>query len=848
MTEVKVRVKPSERFRRALARPPGRLDHVEITVTAPDGTVTLVPWAERRKVARMEGTAEIPGRMAPRPCPKAMEVLCPEGNAIYGVDRKTGKRVKTGGYRPLFSDHLGEAFRVGRVKFPKLFRGQDDPQVLAEALKGYVDNPKIALAYAEPTGLVLVEAPLRTSCPKDRSPGGWLGPWKDLGLEVENGPKVSKRLKTLTRGFVFERGFPVGEVALKVLSDDEHPTRLKGLPAEARKKLLDGAFLISRSLADWVIDSVGPEHTARWERQRARGRSSRLHNARLLVPRGTPGCPEGGLLKGNAVVVDDQDMPPGASILTHPCNLKPELRGWKECRVALEPQPPLDQARYNLQLGLSLPQLFPPEEVRAWVSQEVYRVEASIREGRLLDTFERLADRRLHGDAGPDGVTSTLLLTRWTALDFFASGHDFRHSPALTEGIFRAHTAALVATRRNHLGVPVPLGVHPPIPCAVTEQVVSESLARLCGLELDVKPGTIRRVRGYGFAVVSDADWLEMLPSHGGCDMDDHFVLAFRTVNGARKVIVLRNPSDVGEYSVFDHVPGDDYPTFTWRTPRADGGFDEQVQSFPEADLTGAPKRTSDALKDGSLRVLGLPAGEAIEPGPYTRQAVVQDLERVLQGTNPGVYVNAKMVSNTVFGCQPAELPATLEEVIDACVQGGSVEAMNAVRKAAKGFLDAVCESGEPVDDLLWQTRGDPDRVPAGGLYDGALTQLVKHAQAEVARGRDRVSKWAQAIHVTPPALERYRTAEYPTLRRILKDLRSEAFEMSRTKLDDPDAEKARWEEFHRLVLDLVTPERVGLFALVVHETPTSVGRKITDGLLLNREVFAHYLAALTSA
>jgi hypothetical protein len=49
-------------------------------------------------------------------------------------------------------------------------------------------------------------------------------------------------------------------------------------------------------------------------------------------------------------------------------------------------------------------------------------------------------------------------------------------------------------------------------------------------------------------------------------------------------------------------------------------------------------------------------------------------------------------------------------------------------------------------------------------------------------------------------------------------------------------------------VLDLVTPERVGLFALVVHETPTSVGKKITDGLLLNREVFAHYLAALTSA
>jgi hypothetical protein len=822
MIDATTRVKPSERFRRALATPQGRFEHVEVAVTAPDGTVTKVPWAERRKVARLKGTAEIPGLMARRPVAEAMKMLCPEGAVIYG-SRKDGTRVLTGGYRPLFSELLPDV-RVGRVKFPRLIRGQDDPRVLAEALKDYIDNPKIALAYAEPTGLVLVEAP-----------GGWLGPWRQLGLEVENGPKAAKRLKTLTRGFAFERGFAVGELALKVLSDDEHPTRLTGLDAKAKTKLLDGAFLVSRSLADQVIDSIGPEHTERWEQQRTRGRCTRLHNARVLVPRGTPGCEEGGLLKGNAVVVDDEAMPPGASIVTHLCNIKPELRGWAAWRIGLEPQPPLDQARYNLQLGLSLPQLFPDEEVREWVSQEVYRVEASIKEGKLLDTFERLADRRLHGDAGPDGLTSTLLLTRWTALDFFAAGFDFRHSPALTEGIYRSHTAALVDAARGK--------VSPPIPCAVTEQVVSESLARLCGLELAVEPGTIRRVRSYGFSVVADEDWPAFCLDHGGADQDDHFVLAYRTIQGRRKVIVLRNPSDVGEYSVFDYVAGDAFPTFTWRTPRADGGFDTREVSFPEADLTGAPKRTSEALRDGSLTVLGLPIGKAVEPGPYTRDAVVCDLERVLHGTNPGVYVNAKMVWNSVFGTQPAELPATLEDVIDCCVQGGSVEAMRAVRKAAKGFLDAVCESGKAVDTLLWQTRGDPDRVPAGGLYDGPLTQLIKHAKAEVARGQARVSKWAQQIHVTPPVLEQYRSGEYAAVRQVLKDLRSEAFDLCRR---EQQGEPVDWDAFHRLVLDLVTPERVGLFALVVHETPTAVARKITDGLLLNRLMFRHYLRALT--
>jgi hypothetical protein len=823
MNDAKVRVKRSERFRQALAEPPGRLDHVEVTVTAPEGTVTQVLWARRRQVGRMQGLAEIPGLMAPRPTDQAMRLLCPEGAVIYGT-RKDGTQVKTGGYRPLFSDLL-EGVRVGRVKFPKLVRGEDDPRVLAEALKEYVDNPKIALAYAEPTGLVLVEAP-----------GGWLGPWKALGLEVENGPKAAKRLKTLTRPFVFERGFPVGGLAMKVLSDQEHPTRLTGLDAEAKAKLLDGAFLIARSLAERVIDSVGPEHTERWQQQRDRGRSTRLHNARVLVPKGTPGCPEGGLLKGNAVVVDDAEMPPGASIVTHPCNIKPELRGWTEWRVGLEPQPPLDTARYNLQLGLSLPQLFPVEEVKDWVTQEVYRIEASITEGKLLDTFEHLADRRLHGDAGPDGLTSTLLLTRWTALDFFAAGYDFRHSPALTEGIFRAHTAALVDAARGK--------VNPPIPCAVTEQVVSESLARLCGLELDVRPGTIRRVRRYGFAVVSDAYWLEMLPSHGGCDMDDHFVLVFRTVNGARKVIVLRNPSDIGEYSVFDHVPGDDFPTFTRRTPTGQGTFATEQVAFPEADLAGAPKRTSEALRDGALTVQGLPKGQAAEGGAFTRESVVADLERVLHGTNPGVYVNAKMVLNSVLGRQVPVLPATLEDVIDSCVQGGSVEAMNAVRKAAKGFLNAVCESGRGVDALLWQTRGDPKRVPSGGLYAGPLTQLVEHAQAEVRKGQARVVRWAQAVHVTPPALERYRTAEYAKVRQMLKDLRSEAFELCRR---EKEGEPVDWDAFHRLVLDLVTPERVGIFALVVHETRTAVGKKIADGLLLNRLTFPHYLDALTA-
>jgi hypothetical protein len=825
-------VSASVKFREALRQKAGPLAHVKIQVTTTEGEVFLVPWSERRSISSMDGTVEIPGLLAPRPVPKAMEILAPEPKIIFGT-RKDGTRVKTGGYRPLFNDSLPNLLlRIGRIKFPPLRYGQDDPRLLISALADCIHDPNVALAYAEPTGLVLVHAD-----------GGWLGPWKKMGLQIEHGPKTTKRLKTLSRGFIFEKGFAAGDIAIKILADDdEHPTKVPGLDGRAKQMLLDGAFLISRSLADQVIDSVTDRHTPRWQEQRARGRATRLCNARVLVPAGTPGCEEGGLLKGNCIVVEDAEMYPGCHLVTHPCNIKTELKGWKAWHIGLEPQPPLSEVRTNVQAMLSLPQLFPTPEVMTWIDQEVYRVYASITEGKLLDTFERLSDRRLHGDIAPDELDSHLLWTRWAALDFFASGHDFRHSPALVEKLFLAHTKSMLFLPKGKVCIPVP--------CAVEEQVVSESMARLCGLELGLlQPGTIRRIAHYGFAVVSDQDWLEMNESHGGCDMDDHFMLFFRTIAGRKRVVVMRNPSDIGEYSVFEYVEGDPYPTFPWRTRQRDGSFAITNVAFPVADLTGAPKRTSEALRDGSLKVLGLPEGETIPDAAeeaYSRESVVaKDLARVLQGVNPGVYVNAKMVLNSVLGRQSETLLATMEDVIDACTQGGSVEAMKAIRTQAKAMIDEVIASGVPIDEALWKSRGSPALETQPPLIEGPLTKLIKHTQFKVSQGHKLLSAWAQTIHEVPPTLETYRTnaGDYAKMVKVLKDLRFESYQLHEVEVA---GEKVDWQAFHAMVLDLVTPEQVGLFALVVHETPTTMTKKVTDGLLWNKAVFPHYLAALT--
>jgi hypothetical protein len=92
--------------------------------------------------------------------------------------------------------------------------------------------------------------------------------------------------------------------------------------------------------------------------------------------------------------------------------------------------------------------------------------------------------------------------------------------------------------------------------------------------------------------------------------------------------------------------------------------------------------------------------------------------------------------------------------------------------------------------------------------------------------------------------MEAYRTnaTDYAKMVKVLKDLRFESYQLHEAEVA---GEKVDWPAFHATVLDLVTPEKVGLFALVVHETPTTMSKKVTDGLLWNKAIFSHYLAAL---
>jgi hypothetical protein len=217
-----------------------------------------------------------------------------------------------------------------------------------------------------------------------------------------------------------------------------------------------------------------------------------------------------------------------------------------------------------------------------------------------------------------------------------------------------------------------------------------------------------------------------------------------------------------------------------------------------------------------------------------------------LLGVNPGVYVNAKMLLNSVLlGHQSETILATMEDVIDTCTQGGSIEAMKAIRSQARAMIEAVVASGVPIDRALWESRRPPGIEPQPPLIEGPLTRLIEHVQLKVGQGLKLLSAWAQTIHEVPPTLEAYRSnaADYAKMVKVLKDLRFESYQLHEAEVA---GEKVDWPAFHAMVLDLVTPEQLGLFALVVHETPTTMSKKVTDGLLWNKAIFPHYLAALT--
>lgn len=546
---------------------------------------------------------------------------------------------------------------------------------------------------------------------------GWLSFAESSKLFIWAMGKMVKRLKSLNRptllGGVFDdlnimvvgdRDFIPGGKPGQEKFDQGIQDYTEGLPADLRltpgelaERPLDGWIVISQELLDMLVtQSRFHQNALRRLLQQKKVIRTKVFNIRIVTP--------GGFIKGNAVV--GQNMPEGVHVMVAgSTGIKDEIVSEGKIFVIAEPQPPKKAIRTNTQTEANNAHwLFPLDQKKEWIDDLLAKWRDDIAEGRVLQTFSDIESVRWRviKESGnvPEGINAG---TGYSVIDLVKHGGDYRKSPFILERVAGAATDNLIDLEEGNLRFPVP--------CAINEQVISESAANMAGYFIRVEQGTIRRIPAIGVHVISDSDYLSFYDDQGGCDHDDFFDLYYRTVSGVKVVIVIRSPNEIGGYTIFNYVEGDPYPT--WK--KADG---TEVE-FPAVDITKAPKPISEGLRDGSLVYTGLPSDKAPKvinttpPSLYALDDFLAELETINED-KVGKYINPTMLYSLVFGRSRSTYPCSQEKAIDTFVQpGGPAQDDRAFLTAVGDQIVAeVLESGLGIDAFFWNTRNFGSSLP----------------------------------------------------------------------------------------------------------------------------------------
>jgi len=582
---------------------------------------------------------------------------------------------------------------------------------------------------------------------------GWLSFARESRLTIWAMGKVVKRLKSLNRptllGGAFDSlnvmtvgdrdyipgGKPGQEQFDQAIQEyiEGLPENLRPTPEAAAERPLDGWIVISQDLLDRLVaQSKFHQNALRRLLQQKKVARTRVFNIRIITPLG--------FIKGNAVI--GQHMPDGVDVIVAgSTGIKAEILSDGKVYVIAEPQPPKRAIRTNTQTEANNADwLFPLEQKKEWISDFFAKMRSDIAEGRILQAFSDIESVRWRTikESGnvPEGINAG---TGYSVIDLVKHGGDYRKSPFILERMAGAVTDNLIDYDEGNLRFPVP--------CAINEQVISESAANMAGYFIRVERGTIRRIPKIGVHVISDSDYLSFYDDQGGCDHDDFFDLYYRTVDGVKSVVVIRSPNEIGGYTIFRYVEGDPYPK--WK--KADG---TEVE-FPEVDVTKAPKRISEALADGSLVYTGLPSdsmakeeSDQSDRRMYSLDDFLAELDTITDD-KVGKYINPTMLYSVVFKRSRSSYPCSQERAIDTFVQpGGPAQEDRAFLTAFGDQLVAeVLESGLGIDRFFWATRNFGSSLPedvSPNLVKGHFSKSLEILEEAIKDFKEWVSEFAQ--------------------------------------------------------------------------------------------------------
>lgn len=518
-----------------------------------------------------------------------------------------------------------------------------------------------------------------------------------MHIKVKVSAKLSKRAARLFSDRDVVAHLSMDSINLEIVAGDEFNRGTFTDPDDI-DALQDGMIAISKSFAKSLIRKAGLK-------------VSILKGAEALSF--TMVCPRG-FLKALAYIVDDEKMViPGAHIITCQANIKSEMwttdgMAW----IAFDVFRPYSDPKTNIQTDIMLRMILGNQGLDAqFLTDTLAKDKRNIISGKAVKSFAEWAMPSLENklETSSNKVNKDFAALADMATDMEARGLDYRWFPGLIDML--ASGASNQWFNRK--------GQWPkyPLPFAWSRPIISESGACLIGEEITVKRGQVRSIKHGEVWVVNDEDYIEYFRTNaGGADLDDHFMLIFRRVEGVRKVIVGRIPMGWREFSVFEFVDGDPFPTYT----SVNGVF----KAFPE--IPGSiPKTLHECLRDGDMTITGLGEFAPLTyPAEYDHTVVMNIVNDLCSGElgNVGSIINAIMVAAATNPALLGEVPASMETIIDSFTQGGGSEVRKALTTWSEALVGMMDARGTELDAIFVANKAAGRRGRLGNFKPRAAT------------------------------------------------------------------------------------------------------------------------------
>jgi hypothetical protein len=583
---------------------------------------------------------------------------------------------------------------------------------------------------------------------------GWMANLSEFGLEIDASDKVAKRIgfHRLAPMHTAVTEFKMLELPADAFLSDEEKAAVEQYGDLDR--LLDGMYVFRQSLREQMLHSVkfSEDEMADPIRREAimdRLAQTQMYNFRVW-----------GRVhwKGNATFMNDDLFTKLYGKEYHAVGLegsqKEEVRLLNNKSYLLfEPQPWSNEVRLNDQRFVTHRKLNRQTDWAKWTNDYLAQQFKLLKEGSMLaseaDALNAMSDwfqqEGLYEEAYELGVI-------WNAIEATRIGLDYRQFPDMVTSIWNTITRKIVhkKVRRSPEGELLPGGrlvIHPPVPCAWGAQVIPVSAARMAGWRGECEKDYIRIVKGHGWAVISDEDFLEWYIQWGTPDLDDKYELWFRTVvnpdpwigieDGERGVFIDRNPTAYGHGKWFKFYEGDPFPKWT----EADG----TEISFPEVNARNWPKPITLAKADGDVVWTWeqRPDAKAKTPGPYTPHEFLARVQGSMNvPTQPGTAINADMLWAETFQDHRPKSLTGMDGILDTFVQQGTAADRKALMEEAARKIAEVVLSGKPIDEDFWNARGYAEvdysaYLPEGwtgepNLQPGPITRMHRNVRQVV--------------------------------------------------------------------------------------------------------------------